>query len=336
MNNLFKRKARHFLLALVLFTSPLFAPPPWTHNAGNLRAVIKTNADIDNIFWPSGGTDRLASSTLMMGHNNIISRAFTAGDNSTAEFIEPATNSTEESHTFFRGSIGGVNIGGELTAYTNDLSRGSLANLIELEYKIKNNSSRTVDNFYVGMYFDFDLFRPGTQIPGLQDEFGYDASNRMYYQNLINEPVFVGIKVLSGSVHSAKFRHWNHPDNFTYQSIADGVRDHNIGQNNDIEDDVTITLSQAFSNFTPGSTKTFTIAIFFGESLAELQSTARQATSTAGGGGGGAVGNGNRIDTGRIYDNGINSPPPAPNVDITSGGGCFLNMPRKRDEIVSE
>jgi len=241
-----------------------------THDAGEIRSNVTTTGQSTSLIWPHrtnpSAVDQLFSMTAMLGFGGSLTSAYTVDSSQQATFLEPASNSTEETTVYNLATISGTPLAIETGVRTFDSSYGTLENVIEYNYLITNNGSSTISEFYAGDYFDFDI-----GVTFTNDRFGYDASRRMYYQYIDTGGTYVGVRVVSGEAHSAHFRQFGDAFNRSYASIADGVQDTDIELSESI--DVTLTLSQQFLSFAPSDTVRFTIAVIFAEDLASLQAS---------------------------------------------------------------
>ena len=293
-----------------------------THNAGEIFSNVNDFGASTTIIWPYQSDPNAVNQLYTIdGMESIIgfggSATFTyqVDPSETPTFVEPASNSTEETTVFNLATISNSNFSIKTKVKTFDSSYGLLTNAIEYEYLITNDSDQTISEFYAGNYYDFEN---GGNSAG--DSFGYDESRDLLYQFNETNEFYIGVRVVSGQTHSAHARPWipvsSNPFMVSYAAISDGVVDQ---VNSSITQDLVITISQEFTNFEPNQTVKFVVAVFLGSTLEDIQNASDISFSR-------------NTGTANIPNGGLGTFVPtrsdAPGIlgfsDGSSGGGCLL------------
>lgn len=260
------------VMCLVLLHAHVYSET--THNAGEIYSDIDDFGKSENIIWPFQ-TDPNAVNQLwisngmeaIIGYGGTRTFTYQTDPSQTPTFVEPATNATEETTVYNLATILSTVFSITTKVRTFNSSYGLLTNAIEYEYLITNEGTQTISQFYAGNYYDFEN---GGNSAG--DSFGYDTSRDMLYQFNETNEFYIGVRVVSGETHSAHARQWipvtSNPFMVSYEAISDGVKD---TVNPNITQDLVMTISQEFNNFSPGSTVKFVVAVFLGSSLADIQ-----------------------------------------------------------------
>lgn len=325
------------LSGIFIFFSALLATPPYTHDAGEINVIVPAAGDFDSIQWPNSGgnIDQLYSASVIVGidgslsHTSVAATAsgnvFGATNLASARFTEPAISSSEESHIFYESTVSGAhsgNINVEQITYTYGRSFGGIEGLLETELRITNNTSKSADELFGGMYMDFDT---GGTSTGTTDAVGYDPRRDMYYQYNPGNGVYIGFGISSGPVHSAHFFRFNSVGPITYAAVSDGKKDTEVDT---ADADPVFTISQSFPQVGIGQTVKVVVAIAIADSLSELQRLFDYSQINRGGGKAVIGGNVTGLSYGSVTGRPV--PSAAALESGTGGGGCLLRHIRNQ------
>jgi len=276
-----------------------------------------TGTSPSDIDWP-GNVDNVFSSSARLAVTQGGSSTFASVSSSLSntEFLEPAGSSTEQYSGTFTTSVT-HSFSGTMTARAYGSEYGILQNAVVLIYTYTNTGTSTLDSVYPGLYFDLDV-GPTTTNASASDE-----TRDLFYQfDNNNPPVIMGMRVLSGQVHSAHFRPLGDSVFSSASHLTDGVQT-TTGEFTDQG----CSISQRYTNVAPGQTIVFAVGIFFGSTLTDLQAVSDAASNIAvgAGGAGGASG-------GAGFGGATGGQPKIPTYGGSSytlpssggGGGCLL------------
>lgn len=158
------------------------------------------------------------------------------------------------------------------------------SNYVIVRYLIKNNNSSVLDNFFVGLYGDFDI-----SASGQQDKAGWSAPHKMgFVYNSNPDGLYAGVSVLGDATpnYYAIDNDATAPDTFgvydgytdteKFQSVSSGIYRRNAGVTG--AKDVSIAVGAGPFSIAPGATIDVGFAIVAGENLDEILQAADTAS----------------------------------------------------------
>ncbi|MEP7145804.1 MAG: S8 family serine peptidase, partial [bacterium] len=196
------------------------------------------------------------------------------------QITQPGIISNQDGNTKFNDDAAGSNkIGVEISMSSYEFVSAADEDYVLMKYKIKNTTSSAINNFYVGLFSDWDVGEMGAL-----NKADWDATNQLGYvwRNDNNPGTYVGISLLSaGNVNywaidndnAVPGNPWGIYDGYTdaekFQSISSGIGRQQAG--GPTGRDVANVISGGPYTIPAGSEITVVYALLAGTSLSDLQ-----------------------------------------------------------------
>lgn len=299
-----------FILLSILALSTLLQGA--TLNSGAVTLDISGTSPT-NFVW--GGADHHFSSGLQIVVRNGGSLSFASVPSSVTNenFQEPAAAASEEWTATFNTSVSD-GFSGTVTARAFSDQFGVRQNSFILIYTLTNTGTQTYEEVFPSMRYDLDVGSTTS------NDFAADESRSLFYQfSGGTSPYIVGMRVLSGPVHSMHFASLGSSTYSSAEAMASGT--FTVVSDGSFRD-LGCAISQRYTSVAPGQTVTFALGMFFANSLTDLQAVSDATGGVSGGfGGGGIVGGGTGGGQPKtpVYDGASYTLPPS-----GGGGGCLL------------
>lgn len=194
--------------------------------------------------------------------------------------LTPGSKADQESISVFNDSGATTNrVGIQTTLHTYAYAADTLSNFIILQYRIHNLNSYQLNNFYAGLFFDWDIGPNGSN--NLAD---YDARYHLgYAYNVTRSPrTYAGVALLSGQ--AVNYTAINNADSingiyggFTkihkWQALSSGTINHRAGPS-----DVSMVISAGPISVPADSDTTVVFALVAGDTLSDLERAVQEAS----------------------------------------------------------
>lgn len=270
-------------------------------NGNNITTTINGKGNIGyNDYWynTQGDGFRYKNSNSLLGEGGLICATSATkvsdcvrGSNAfiqNAEFTnvipfqitQPGIISAQDGNTIFNDNAAGVNkIGIEIDLNSYQFTTAADSDYVILKYKIKNNTSGDISNFFAGLYSDWELGSLGNY-----NKSDWDSANQMGYVWKAggNPGIYTGVALLStnsvsywaidddNSIPGNPFGTW---DGFTdaekYRSLSSGIGRQQAGGTGG--NFVSNVVGSGPYTITAGGFVTVTFALIAGDNLADLQ-----------------------------------------------------------------
>ncbi len=270
----------------------------YTHTTDSLKFTVSNfaayglapgsvrNGGGQGFRFPTTGDNNLYQSGLMIGNDAVsVSDAITNDINSIDEDfrVAPGGNLTtieggvlgdHESFSRFRDALAHRPLGITVEQRTASFDGATDAGYVVMEYVIFNDNDTTLNNVYVGMYFDWD-FPEGSG----SDRANYDESIGLGYMWYNNQLVYRGTTVLNPEGISS----FNIVANslVVYDGLTEAEKFGLLTVNNvdtmNVFPDRSYTIATGPFNLAPGTSDTAAFAIVAARNLPTLKTTAQRA-----------------------------------------------------------
>ncbi|MGC8596236.1 MAG: S8 family peptidase [Candidatus Kryptoniota bacterium] len=195
--------------------------------------------------------------------------------------LTPGKKADQESISAFNDSAATTNrVGIETTLHTYAYAADTLSNFIVLEYKIRNLNSYPLNNFYAGLFFDWDIGPNGSN-----NIAAYDAKYQLgYAYNVTRSPrTYAGVALLSGG--GMNYTAINNADSingiyggFTkihkWQALSGGTKNNYAGPS-----DVSMVVGAGPIVIPADSDTTVVFALVAGDTLSDLEKAVEGASA---------------------------------------------------------